>query len=374
MLRAMKVLFVVTSLMGAGHLARTLIIARALRAAGGTPLVVSGGRSLPQLDAGGVEVRRLPPVWSDGVDYSRLLTPEGEADEEWMASRRKHLLAICDEFTPDAVVTELWPFGRRGLSDEFVALAEHSKGRARLWASVRDVLEPKKKPKRAEETAERLRRWYDGVLVHGDPSVIGLGATWPKAAAFADMIRYTGYVAEPPPAPLEEARGEVLVAVGGGVIGRGLLETAVKAAAMQSGDTRIWRLRVGGADASAEALRLTAIAGDAPVIAEPAAPDYRSRLGAAACSVSLLGYNTATDILTAGVPAVVLPMQEGGEREQKIRAAAFARLPGVSLLEAPDPVALLRAVQAATGSAGPPPGLVNLKGAETAARILLEAR
>lgn len=157
MLRAMKVLFVVTSLMGAGHLARTLIIARALRAAGGTPLVVSGGRSLPQLDAGGVEVRRLPPVWSDGVDYSRLLTPEGEADEEWMASRRKHLLAICDEFTPDAVVTELWPFGRRGLSDEFVALAEHSKGKARLWASVRDVLEPKKKPKRAEETAERLQ-------------------------------------------------------------------------------------------------------------------------------------------------------------------------------------------------------------------------
>lgn len=370
----MKVLFVVTSLMGAGHLVRTLIIARALRAFGGTPLVVSGGRSLLHLDAGGVEIAQLPPVWSDGVDYGRMLTPEGVADATWMASRRERLLAICSEFAPDAVVTELWPFGRRSLSDEFATLAEHVKGRARLWASVRDVLEPKKKPKRAEETADRLRRWYDGVLVHGDPSVIGFGATWPKAAAFGEMIRYTGYVAEPPPAPMEEARGEVLVAVGGGMIGRGLLEAAVEAAAMQSGDTRIWRLRVGGADAAAEALRLTALAGDAPVIAEPAAADYRSRLGVAACSVSLLGYNTATDILTAGVPSVVLPMQEGGEKEQKIRAAAFARLPGISLLETLDPVALGRAVQSATGSAGPPPGLVDLAGAETAARLLLETR
>lgn len=141
---------------------------------------------------------------------------------------------------------------------------------------------------------------------------------------------------------------------------------------MQSGDTRIWRLRVGGADAAAEALRLTALAGDAPVIAEPAGPDYRARLGAAACSVSLLGYNTATDILTAGVPAVVLPMQEGGEKEQKIRAAAFARLPGISMLETPDPVALGRAVREAIGSYGPPPGLVDLNGAKTAARIILE--
>ena len=63
-----KILFVVTSLMGAGHLTRTLILARAVRAGGGAALVVSGGRDIPFLDTGGVEVVNLPPVWSDGVN------------------------------------------------------------------------------------------------------------------------------------------------------------------------------------------------------------------------------------------------------------------------------------------------------------------
>ncbi|MEL6793619.1 MAG: glycosyltransferase, partial [Pseudomonadota bacterium] len=316
----MKVLLAVTSLMGAGHLNRTLTIARALRRAGAKPLVVSGGRAISHLDTDGLSIAQLPPVWSDGVDYSRLVSPDGVADAAYLDGRRMALLAHFADFAPDAVVTELWPFGRRNLSAEFEALAEAASGRARLYASIRDVLEPKKKPKRAEETAARLRRWYDGVLVHGDPSVIGLGNTWPKATECADLISYTGYVCDPPPPPAEDGAGEVLVAVGGGVIGRRLLETAAIATGRQSGDTRIWRLRVGGADAAAEVLRLTALAGDAPAIVEPAAPDYRARLGAAACSVSLLGYNTATDLLTAGVPAVIAPMEDGGEQEQRIRA------------------------------------------------------
>ena len=51
----MKIMFVVTSLMGAGHLARTLVIARAARDAGARPLVVSGGRAMTHLDASDLE-------------------------------------------------------------------------------------------------------------------------------------------------------------------------------------------------------------------------------------------------------------------------------------------------------------------------------
>ncbi len=364
----MKVLFVVTSLMGAGHLTRTIVLADAVRAAGGEAVIASGGRALPHLDTGGIRIEHLPPVWSDGVDYSRMLTPAGEADAAYLHTRADRLIALFDELAPDVVVTELWPFGRRSLSGEFTALLDHATGRARIYASVRDVLEPKTKPGRADETLMRLRRWYDGVLVHGDPKVIGLGATWPKAAEIADLVHHTGYVAAPPPQPLEDGRGEVLVAVGGGVIGRGLLEAAIAAASAQT-STRIWRLRVGGADAAMEVLRLTALAGDAPVIVEPVAGDYRARLGAAACSVSLFGYNTATDILSAGRPALIFPMAEGGEQEQLIRARAFARLPGI--WHVTDPARLGAAVSIACGAAGPPPGLVDMDGAAQSARILL---
>lgn len=40
----MKVMLVVTGLMGAGHLTRILLIAKALKAAGAMPLIVNGGR------------------------------------------------------------------------------------------------------------------------------------------------------------------------------------------------------------------------------------------------------------------------------------------------------------------------------------------
>ena len=44
----------------------------------------------------------------------------------------------------------------------------------------------------------------------------------------------------------------------------------------------------------------------------------------AAASVSLCGYNTALDVLQSGVPAVLVPFDNGGEVEQSLRAEALA--------------------------------------------------
>lgn len=365
-LRRRKVMFAVSSLMGAGHLQRTLLIANAVEAAGGTALVVSGGRAPSHLDMGAATIAHLPPVWSDGLDYTRLLTPSGLADEAYLARRANVLCAHFDDFAPDVLVTELFPFGRRNLAREFSALLAHAQGRAKVFSSIRDVLEPKKKPERLLETADHLRRWYDGVLVHGDPEVISLDATWPRAPEIADLVNYTGYVCPPPVAPIRT--DEVLVAVGGGVIGRQILRTAIEAA---RAGTRPWRLRVGGADAMAFAAVLQEQAGAAPVVIEPAAADYRARLAGCACSVSLFGYNTATDLLTSGPVAVISPMNEGGEREQIIRADAFARLAGFARLAEVTPDAIRKAVDVAISSGPPTDRKVRIDGAGVSAEILL---
>ncbi|MGB0504992.1 MAG: glycosyltransferase family protein [Pikeienuella sp.] len=365
----MKVMLVVTSLMGAGHLNRTLIIARALKNAGASPVVVSGGRALPQLDTEGIEVIQLPPLSADGIDYSRLLTADGVADEAYFAARKHALLAAYNDARPDALVTELFPFGRRNLSDEFTVLLDHAKGKSRIWASIRDVLEPKKKPKRIAETVDRLNRWFDGVLVHGDPSVIGLAASWPGVSDVQQKIHYTGYVAAPNPKPMPSAEGEILVAVGGGVIGRKMLETAVEAS---NGSDRVWRLRTGGADAAQQAERLQKMVASPLVIVEPAAFDYRARLASAACSVSLFGYNTATDLIAAGTPAVIVPMDEGGEQEQIIRAEAFSGLPGFTMLRDPDAATLRNAVDTAIDGPRPSPNL-GMDGAVQAADLIIHA-
>ena len=50
-----------------------------------------------------------------------------------------------------------------------------------VLSSIRDILEPQAKPIKAVETRERLLRYYDGVLVHSDPSFVHLEDSWPIA-------------------------------------------------------------------------------------------------------------------------------------------------------------------------------------------------
>lgn len=57
----MTVMIAVTGLMGAGHLARSLLIARALREAGARAVIVNGGREIAHLAEPGDEIMQIPP-------------------------------------------------------------------------------------------------------------------------------------------------------------------------------------------------------------------------------------------------------------------------------------------------------------------------
>lgn len=363
-----SVLLTVHHLMGSGHLARTAAIARALAARGARAVVASGGRPLPHLDLSGVDLIQLPPVATDGVDYSTLYDADGRvADAAHMAARRARLLAALEETAPDVLVTELFPFGRRILAAEFEALLSAAARRARpprILASVRDLPEPPRKEKRVAEAEARLARWYSGVLVHGEERVAPLWSAWPATPPIRALLTHTGYVADPLPdaAPEGPGAGEVIVAGGGGAAALGLLDLAARAA--RASDLH-WRLLAPTAEAAA---RLP----EAPnVTAQALRADYRALLQRAAVSVSRLGYNTACDLLASGIPAVVIPFTGGGEREQSLRAQAFANLPGIETLDAPTPHALAAAVARAAGAprAQTP---FPLDGADRAARAILD--
>ena len=67
----MKVMIVVTHLLGTGHLSRALTLARAFQAAGDEVLIASGGFAAPQLNTDGVELVQLPPLRADGIREPR---------------------------------------------------------------------------------------------------------------------------------------------------------------------------------------------------------------------------------------------------------------------------------------------------------------
>jgi len=333
-----RLTFLVCHLSGTGHFVRTLRLARTARARGHDVQVISGGRPLDHVATGGMDIVQLPPLSVATLDFSAMLTGTGApADQAYLAGRRAALTATLAARPPDVLITELFPLGRRRLAGEFMAAIEtvrRQRPAATIVASVRDIPEPK--PRRIGEAAERLRQHYDAVLVHGDAAFLPLSATWPLPDDLAPMIHHTGYVGEAETYVGEAEAlataapsGTVLVATGGGILGRGVLALAAEAAA---GSARPWHLLVGGADAAALAQAMRARHSASNLSGEPARPDYPALLSAAACSVSLAGYNTAIELAARSTPALLIPSDEGGEHEQTLRARALAAHPGIEML------------------------------------------
>lgn len=366
----MRVMIVTTHLRGAGHLARSFALAEGVRAAGGAACVVNGGA--PGFDA---KATQIPPLRSDGINYKRLLTLDGDpVDAAYMRGRAAALRQALDAFAPDALITELFPFGRRVLADEFEALLAFARPRVRqVFASVRDILEPPSKPARMVETERRLLQWYDGVLVHADPAVVRLEDHWPITPVMAPLLRYTGYVAPPAQAAAGDGAGEILVSAGTGPTGDALFRAAVAAAHLNKG--RRWRLLVGGHDARIRIAALTRQAAGAPVIVESLRSDFRALLAQAAVFIGQCGYNTALDVLTAGAPAVWTPFVGSGEIEQTARAQALAARFGhqIVALESAAPAALSAAIAASIAQPRGSAAGLRLDGAAEAARLIRAA-
>ncbi|AWN47688.1 glycosyl transferase family 28 [Methylobacterium terrae] len=349
-----RILIAVTHLLGAGHLTRAAALARAFAGAGHAVTLVSGGMpaALPRL--GGVRLVQLPPVRITGTAFTALLDPDGApVTAGRLAARRDALVAAFAEAAPEAVITELWPFGRRVLAPEFEALTDAVRlaaPRPILLASIRDILATPSRPERIGATHARLAG-YDAVLVHGDPAFLPLDASWPVDEAVAARLRYTGYVdeAEAAPAPDAPCAG-IVVSGGSSAAGLPLQEAAVAAAALTPGLS--WRILVGRAVPEPAFARL-AEASPANAIVERARPDFRALLAGAALSVSQAGYNTVLDLLRSGCPALLVPFEAGHETEQRLRADTLA---AHGLARVLPERALTAASLAEAALAAPPPG------------------
>ena len=365
----------VQHLMGIGHQRRAAAIARALAGRGTDVVLVNGGAGEAGVEPGDrLRVVALPAARAADASYRALVDARGrEVDDAWRATRRDMLLAAFTEHAPHVLVTETYPFGRRLLRFELEPLVEHARAAGcRIVSSIRDVLQPPSKPSRARAAADRVLSRYDAVLVHGDPAFVDLDASFPETERIRERLRYTGYVgAGPgPAAPPGVGDGEIVVSAGGGVVAHRLLDTALESARRDPRPR--WRILV-GPNAGAGALAGWRRYAPANAIVEPNRGDFRSVLSRARVSVSQAGYNTVTDLLAAGVPAVLVPFSGEGEREQSIRARVLADAGLARVLDEPalSPETLLDAVRQAPA----PPARsrrVHVDGAGTSARIILD--
>ena len=372
-----SILIAVTHLLGSGHLVRAANLARALAQGGFSVTLASGGMPLRAMESEPFAFVQLPVIRTEGTDFRTLLDETGEPiDPERRSARIAMLEELAARLRPDVVIVEHFPFGRRQLAEEFLALIAAVKTvrpEALVLSSVRDVLVTPRAD-RIAEAEERITGMFDAVLVHGDAGFLPLDRSWPVGEGLATKLRYTGYLADDRPVKIAQENDEVIVSGGGSAAALPLFACAVAAARLDRSGRR-WRLLAGRGIAEDDIARL---AFEAPgrVVIERARPDFPALLAGCAVSISQAGYNTVLDLVAAGRPAIVVPFDAGNETEQTVRAeameqAGLARCFRLSGDFVGDAVALADAVGEAIGSK-PPTLPINRDGAARSAATVTE--
>jgi len=320
-----RILLYVQHLLGIGHLARSSHIATALKRHGLDPVLVTGGVPAPGFPPAGIAHVALPPLKSS-EGFRTLLTGDGEkAPPALLKERRDRLVGLLHSTQPRLILIEAFPFGRRQMRFELLALLEAARGlqpKPIVAASVRDIVQPLVKTGREAEVLRTLALYFDRVLVHGDPQLVRLADSFPAEARIVPPVSYTGLVTGgdivPSPEPFD-----VVVSTGGGAAQGRLCETALTARPLTPLADRRWLVITGpnAPDGLPAALTGKLREGDAVVAFRS---DFRGLLAGAQLSISQAGYNTCGDLLRAGCPAVLVPFAAGGEREQTLRAERLA--------------------------------------------------
>ncbi len=353
-----KILIHVQHLLGTGHARRMAAIAAACAAAGHETTLASGGPPLA-LAFGGARCVQLPALRATDASFRNLVDATGKpVDDSWRATRKAATLDLFDACAPDLLIIELYPFGRSMLRFELAPLLDRARAIPKL-CSVRDVLQ-RPEGVRARERVEAARA-FDAVLVHGDAAFLPLEASWPECRDLGDRLVYTGYVPGDAGTPAV-GRDEIVVSVGGGAAGAALLAAARALAARRAHAGERWRIRSGE--------NATPPAATGPfVIDEPNGADFPDLLAHARVSASQAGYNTCVDLLRARCRAVLVPFAQGREREQTIRADAFARAGRAAVVteDRLDAATLSAAIDAAPV---PPTHRIACDGAAQTAKLL----
>ena len=332
---------------GLGHLRRTVAIAAEFRRrrpdvsqliATGSP--IAHAFRLPR----GVDYLKLPSVVKTGADgyASRTLPLELQ---EIVALRRELLTATVRHLRPSLVLVDNVP---GGLAGELVpALRELRRaGGARLVLGLRDIVDEASRVRRAwtrDGSYALIEDVYDRIIVYGERALFDPVREYAFSDIAAEKTRFVGYLprtasvsrASVSAWQADDSLRRVLVTVGGGQDGEPLLQTALAARRAQAPDGTAWLIVTGPLLEPAARVAVERLAsGLAHTRVIEFVDDLAACIATADVVVSMGGYNSVCEILTARRPAVIVPRVEP-RVEQLLRARALEGL-GIVRVVHPD--------------------------------------
>ncbi len=379
----MRIIVYCQHVLGIGHFFRTLEICRQLK--NHEVVLVTGGERPDIALPDHVTEVALPALMMD-ADFSQLYTPEtGKNMDAVKSERQDRLMRLFKELSPDVFLVELYPFGRNAFRFELdpvlKAIRVGDLPPCSVICSLRDVLVEKRKAKAYEtRVIKLLNQFFDAVLVHADPQILKLDATFSRLGDIECPIAYTGFVT-PQPAPgsgrklrkqlgVEPGQKLVVASAGGGKVGVEVLAAVAKALPKLSQDLVVYMFS--GPFMVGDDFEKLKSFQNSNLRVERFTPDFLAFLDAADLSISMAGYNTSMNLMAAGTPALVWPFAQN--REQRLRAERLAKLGGLAVLEDDDlePNRLAGMMQTMLPLGKRPEGLIDLAGAENTAKWIEE--
>ena len=326
-------------------------------------------------------VVQLPPARAADKGF-KLLVTDGDRplDDAWKEHAAPPCCSLADEISPDILLLETYPFGRRQFRFELVPLLESlSRGRPvpssphRSATSWSPRTTRRAKPKWPTSPAVISTSCWSMATPNWCPfeATLPAGRHHPRPDPLHRLCRpgpqtrrHRTATATTKWSSRSAAEPSVLP----------LLRAAIDARPLTALAGIPWRLLAGPDidEAEFQALRTSAPNG---VIVERARPDFPDLLARCTLSISQAGYNTLMDILQARCRAVVVPFAAGNETEQTDRARLFEargllHIAGEAGLSAET---LAAAIARALEAPPPPPFTPALDGAAATARLLIEA-
>lgn len=327
-------MFYTNECVGLGHLRRTLNLAEAVteRDPDACALVITGSAAA----LGGelherIDLIKLPELSRDSggdLQAARLGMTLGHLHD-----LRAHLaFAAAETFAPSVVVVDKTPLG---LNDELVPTLEALQSRqAKIVLGLRDIEDAPDAVRdrwHRENLRECVNRLYDTILVYGPKSSTDALACvgWDDPDI---PVHHVGYVGSPMPdrGPDDLDPGYLLVTAGGGVDGYPVFDAVLRALRHRP-IIQPTIMITGPLMPAPDRDALARCAQGLDVELTPFRPDMPAVIAGAGAVVTMAGYNTLSEVVRAGKPALVIP-RTGPSQEQFVRASALHASGHVALL------------------------------------------
>jgi predicted glycosyltransferase len=374
----LRALFITNECAGLGHLRRTINLARAVTEndPNATALIVTGSGALgsfvlPER----VDTVKLPVFRreADGTLYAATLGVDMPRIE---SMRSEILLSAATAFDPDVVVVDKTPLGLR---DELVPMLEQlrNRGRARIVLGLRNVEDDPERVRAAwaeADTLSAVQRYYDCAFVYGPANTTADALSCLDGVELPVPVTHVGFVGNKPATnpPDDLPADYLLVTVGGGSDGQDTIEAVLDAD--QYATLPFPVVVVTGPLMSAKSVaRLAARCDGEHVRLFDFRHDMANVLAGARAVVTMGGYNTISEVLQTGVPALVIPRVRPSE-EQLIRANDLVAL-GLADMLHPDlisPERMWHSIQQTAARPRRPIDSADYRGAERTAALLVD--